>query len=363
MNKNFGISLSKELIFKKRVGSFELFSIYGEIFEFNKKKSPVEYYILKTVKSKSIIVDVLIKKTIDVFSMVSRETVLKKIENLKELGIINFQFLDNNLFTKNEIDRYKWQLEFLKKFQSTEISNFEIQNNWKTSKVTIIGLGGQGAMISQLLTAIGVGGLTLVDGDTIESSNLTRQLIYSEDDIGKFKVDILSKKLSKQNSNVNIKGLNQFINSKDEMLHLFDDQDIVILCADRPLISIREWANSCSIRTKTPYIAVSGSWVGPLCIPQETACFECEKEHYRQKYHKYDDFIKMLKKNKQMPRASFSFRPVISGSLIALQVAKYLSRVMDVEILEKKFKLDTGMSLVVEKIERNKKCKSCGNKT
>lgn len=361
MNNNFEIVLSKEFVTKQKENTFEFFSIYGEFFELSLENNPIEYYILKLIHTRPKNIEVVSKKISCFFKEVSKKDTLKIIEALKDLGIVNYIFPEENLFTKKESERYKWQLEFLKKFQSSEISNFKIQNNWKTSKVLIIGLGGQGAMIAQLLTAIGVGTITLVDGDTIESSNLTRQLAYSEEDIGKFKSKVLAKKLESQNQNVQVNVINKFISSKTEMLGLFVDQDIVILSADKPLISIREWANYCAIKNNIPYIAVSGSWVGPICLPRKTACFECEKDHYRNKHEKYDGFIKMLKKAQQIPRASFSFRPIISGTLIALEVAKFLSKVMEVDVLNKKYKLDINMRLLVESIKRNKKCKVCGD--
>ena len=69
------------------------------------------------------------------------------------------------------------------------------QDILKKKKVLILGCGGIGSHVGWNLTALGVGELTLVDHDTVEISNLNRQLLYDEQDVGKNKVDVLKEKL------------------------------------------------------------------------------------------------------------------------------------------------------------------------
>ncbi|WP_442800748.1 HesA/MoeB/ThiF family protein [Shewanella sp. AS16] len=61
--------------------------------------------------------------------------------------------------------------------------------------IAIIGLGGLGQLAAQYLAAAGVGRLTLIDGDRIELSNLPRQLLYCEADLGLFKAEVAANKL------------------------------------------------------------------------------------------------------------------------------------------------------------------------
>ena len=63
-----------------------------------------------------------------------------------------------------------------------------------SSKVLIFGMGGLGCPLAIYLASLGIGTLGIVDNDKIELSNLNRQIIYSNDDIGKFKVDVAQKK-------------------------------------------------------------------------------------------------------------------------------------------------------------------------
>lgn len=72
----------------------------------------------------------------------------------------------------------------------------------KASKVLVIGAGGLGCPVVQYLVAAGVGTLGIVDNDQVSFNNLQRQVLYDENDIGKYKVDIAAQKLSSQNSAV-----------------------------------------------------------------------------------------------------------------------------------------------------------------
>ena len=81
----------------------------------------------------------------------------------------------------------------------------EGQRKLSKSKVLVIGAGGLGAAILPYLAAAGVGQIGIVDDDVIEISNLHRQILFNEEDVNKFKVDIAEKKLEKINSKIKIK--------------------------------------------------------------------------------------------------------------------------------------------------------------
>ena len=80
----------------------------------------------------------------------------------------------------------------------------EGQQKLKRAKVLVIGAGGLGCPVLQYLTAAGVGIIGIVDFDRVDESNLQRQVLYSTEDIGKYKADIAKEKLSKQNPYINL---------------------------------------------------------------------------------------------------------------------------------------------------------------
>ena len=95
------------------------------------------------------------------------------------------------------------------------------------SKVLIVGAGGLGCPIADLLTRSGVGQIGVVDYDKISLSNIHRQTLYTTKDVGKYKVKILKKKLNLINKEVKINIYNQKANEKN-LLKIIDKYDLVV---------------------------------------------------------------------------------------------------------------------------------------
>ncbi|MGP8214781.1 MAG: HesA/MoeB/ThiF family protein [Bacteroidia bacterium] len=74
----------------------------------------------------------------------------------------------------------------------------------KSARVLVIGAGGLGCPVLQYLTAAGIGTIGVADFDVVDMTNLQRQILYTDDDIGKHKADIAINKISKQNPNVKL---------------------------------------------------------------------------------------------------------------------------------------------------------------
>jgi adenylyltransferase/sulfurtransferase len=73
------------------------------------------------------------------------------------------------------------------------------------TKILIVGIGGLGSPVATYLASSGVSNIGIVDHDKIDISNLQRQILFNEEDVNKFKVDIAKKKLKKINSKIKIK--------------------------------------------------------------------------------------------------------------------------------------------------------------
>ena len=78
------------------------------------------------------------------------------------------------------------------------------QLRFKKAKILIIGMGGLGCSAAQYLVAAGVGELNLIDHDKIESSNLQRQILYKESDVGLAKVKVAKNALLQLNPSVKV---------------------------------------------------------------------------------------------------------------------------------------------------------------
>lgn len=121
---------------------------------------------------------------------------------------------------KEEFNRYH------KQFQLEEIG-FAGQVKLKEAKVAIIGAGGLGCPILQYLNAIGIGTIGIIDFDTVQVSNLHRQVLYSQADIDQSKVQCAAKRLREQNPNTIVIEHNVQITSENAH-ELLSNYDIVV---------------------------------------------------------------------------------------------------------------------------------------
>jgi adenylyltransferase/sulfurtransferase len=91
----------------------------------------------------------------------------------------------------------------------------EGQKILRSKKVLVVGLGGTGGLIAELLTRAGIGTLYISDKNYVTSSNIHRQVLFSEKDAGKFKVDAARNYLKRLNSDVKINHIYDAITSSN----------------------------------------------------------------------------------------------------------------------------------------------------
>lgn len=103
----------------------------------------------------------------------------------------------------------------------------EGQRSLKSGSVLVVGAGGLGTPAATYLAAAGVGRIGLVDNDVIEKSNLQRQFLYTEADLGRSKVDVARARLAGINPNVNLEPHNLVLDSTNAM-DVLKNYDVVI---------------------------------------------------------------------------------------------------------------------------------------
>ena len=95
------------------------------------------------------------------------------------------------------------------------------------SKVLIVGAGGLGCPIADLLTRSGIGLIGVIDFDKVSLSNIHRQTLYTTKDIGKYKVKVLKKKLNLINKEVKVKIYNKKADDKN-LKNIINKYDVVV---------------------------------------------------------------------------------------------------------------------------------------
>ena len=124
----------------------------------------------------------------------------------------------------DNMDRYS-RLLSLKDFSKEKLDIL------KSKKVLIIGVGGVGQHVATYLVTNGVIHLTIIDFDRVEISNLNRQILLTEDDIGKHKVDVVKAALVKKNNEARINTINQKID-ENNIYDIKLDYDVIIDAVD-----------------------------------------------------------------------------------------------------------------------------------
>ncbi|MDO8480540.1 MAG: HesA/MoeB/ThiF family protein [Nanoarchaeota archaeon] len=142
------------------------------------------------------------------------------------------------------------------------------------SSVAVLGVGALGTAASELLARAGVGKLILVDRDVVEETNLQRQTLFSEKDVGTPKAEAAAHRLSEINSNIKIDYLVADVNYKTIASYL-GSSDLILDCTDN--LHTRFLLNEYCRKNKK-------SWVHAAAIRQEgnvmlvtpsTPCFRC----------------------------------------------------------------------------------------
>jgi adenylyltransferase/sulfurtransferase len=160
----------------------------------------------------------------------------------------------------------------------------EGQQRLKKASVLIIGIGGLGSSVIQYLNAAGVGKIGIVDYDKVELSNLNRQLIYKNSDIGKSKVDVASNYISELNSSTKIEIFKMRIDEKN-LSNIIGDYDILADCTDN--LETRLSINDvCTKFKKKSVVSAVGGFFGQI------ASFDSKDDDLNNPNKTYRDLMK-----------------------------------------------------------------------
>jgi adenylyltransferase/sulfurtransferase len=145
----------------------------------------------------------------------------------------------------------------------------------RKAKICVVGVGGIGNPVVTQLTAMGIGKIKIVDRDVIEISNLHRQHIFTEKDVGRVKVEAARDRLEQINPSVEIEALPISVTTFTAQ-KIIEGYDIVVDALDS--IDARYALNDACIKLNIPLIYAGAlGMLGSVCtiIPNESACLRC----------------------------------------------------------------------------------------
>ena len=242
------------------------------------------------------------------------------------------------MLTKGEMERYDRQI-IVRGF------GVEGQEKLKKARVFIAGAGGLGSAAATYLTAAGVGVIRLVDHDRVELSNLNRQVLHWDEDIGRSKVASAAEKLNQLNRGVEIEAIEEMI-TEANVSQLVAGFDLIVDAMDN--LPTRYLLNKVAIEKNIPFFhgAVHGfEGRAMTIIPGETACLRCV----------YRGVI---------PEDKFpviGVTPAVIGCIQATEVIKYIVGVG--QLLTNRLLVYDGLSMKFTefRVKKDPNCEHCGD--
>lgn len=207
-----------------------------------------------------------------------RDTLIKLYKN----GLIE-EVIDPRLqkLSAHELDRYSRNLQFFSLISDDKRNALDYMYKLKNSTVAIAGMGGIGTSAAASFASMGIGKIYCIDFDKVEYSNLTRQILYNEDDVGKSKVKAAINNLKKINNGVEVEGVELQIKTTEDIEKIMKKCNIFINGIDFPIdIALR--INEAALLSGTAWI--NTGYDGPrfgisTFIPFKTPCYKC-LQHY-----------------------------------------------------------------------------------
>ncbi len=130
--------------------------------------------------------------------------------------------------------------------------DFEGQEALKQASVLMLGAGGLGCASSQYLATAGLGKITLIDDDVVELSNLQRQVLHHDADIGRKKVESAAEALRELNPHITVETIAKRLDDA-ELKTLIEEHTIVVDASDN--VDPRNQLNRLCFATKTPLVS------------------------------------------------------------------------------------------------------------
>jgi molybdopterin/thiamine biosynthesis adenylyltransferase len=278
---------------------------------------------------------------------VGSEDVLESIRALDEGGYLDDAAVDpaGDAFSPIEVQRYLRNFGFFSYFNMPPLTQYDLQERLKRARVTLLGLGGLGSFVALSLASVGVGDLEIVDFDTVDLSNLNRQVLYTAADVGQNKCEAAARRLAEVNPHVNITARNLRLNSVEDARSIMAGRDILVCAADRPRIRLYEWLNTAALAERVAWIrgANDGLTVNLFMhVPGATACFECEQIGAAAEHAWYPRFMEYAMHSIGDRTVNPCTAPVagLIGNLAALEVVKFLTGVSVPVIYNRKLVVD-----------------------
>lgn len=174
--------------------------------------------------------------------------------------------------------RWVRDLGFLETYATLSLSKYELHRRLRECRVALLGVGGVGSHVLYDMLGLGIKDIRIVDFDVVELSNLNRQILYRQSDIGRAKTEVAVERAADFNPTTRVDAVRKRISCAEDVHALVADRDLVIATVDQPKMGAVRWVNEGCVRAGATLIAggvdVQRS-IFYTVIPGQTGCVEC----------------------------------------------------------------------------------------
>lgn len=237
----------------------------------------------------------------------------------------------------------------------------KVQESLESKHVAVLGSGGIGNMVSATLATMGVRKITLVDGDIIECSNLSRQLMFRELDAGRVKVEALKQSIEDRASKIEVHTIFQSV-GKDALEKIKRPVDLLVLSADT--VGLHGEINEFCVKNRIPFITIGYiqdiAVFGPFVIPGRTGCYKCQQLKADNQGLDEIKLAKVKKINTEYQAPSVGPLNMMAASHGLLDIIKYLGGFGTIHSFNKRVGIwSHNFKIEEQNAEPNPNCSVC----
>ena len=211
----------------------------------------------------------------------------------------------------------------------------QAQRKLSRAIVAIVGLSGAGATAAASLAAAGIGKIVAIDREKVVPADLSLSTIFTTTDLGKDRAEAVRQRLAECAPETAFTIQKDLLTTDTDVRQAIESADFVVCCLDAGQSSLAYKLNRVCLETKTNWLlcAANGAEVsvGPLMIPNETACFMCYKmrlvacaENPEDEFA-FQRFLDGRKQDDSRTHENLIFGTTLAGQLAGLETTKFLT--------------------------------------
>lgn len=293
--------------------------------------------------------------------------VSEAVKDLEELGFVYDTAEDRKWLTKDQQLRFKGNLNLFADYAIPGQSPAELQARLLNANVTILGMGAFGSSLLFNLAGLGVRKVRIVDFDTVELSNLNRQMLFHEGDLGRPKIEVAKEFIGRFYSDMQLEAIPLEIRTEQDVERVIEGSDLVVVAADQPFVVLPRLINKSCVKLGIPFISGGinlDRCVHSFVIPGQTGCLDCMHLNVYEQAPEYYNWVKgVLEAEFPMPNMAIAPSLQAVTGLMAAEIMRYLTGIGELRAAGRMVELNIMSAEIVYKNEwkRNESlCPTCG---